>query len=163
MQLEWARQVVEHTGGDVFILAPLAVARQTQREGEKFGIAVTVCRSQADVRPGINITNYERCWSTSTRAFTGVVLDEQHLESLRWQNLHGDYRGIPAHAHWLACTATPAPNDHMELGNHAEFLGIMSRTEMLAMFFTHDGGDTSAWRLKGHAESEFWKWVCSWP
>lgn len=163
MQLEWARQVVEHTGGDVLILAPLAVARQTQREGEKFGIAVTVCRSQADVRPGINITNYEMLEHFDPRAFTGVVLDESSiLKAYDGKTRTAIIEAFQHTPYRLACTATPAPNDHMELGNHAEFLGIMSRTEMLAMFFTHDGGDTSAWRLKGHAESEFWKWVCSW-
>ncbi len=163
MQLEWAAQVVREAGGSVLILAPLAVARQTQREGVKFGIDVTVCRTQADVRPGINITNYEMLPHFDTSAFVGVVLDESSiLKSYDGKTRTAIIEAFSRTPYRLACTATPAPNDHMELGNHAEFLGIMSRVEMLAMFFTHDGGDTSVWRLKGHAESEFWKWVCSW-
>lgn len=163
MQLEWARHVCQETSGSVLILAPLAVAQQTRREGEKFGIGVTVCRTQADVQPGINITNYEMLPHFDPQAFAGVVLDESSIlkaydGKTRTQIIEA-FRLTP---YRLACTATPAPNDHMELGNHAEFLGVMNRTEMLAMFFTHDGGDTSVWRLKGHAESEFWKWVCSW-
>lgn len=163
MQLEWARHVCDHTGGNVLILAPLAVSQQTRREGEKFGIAINVARSQADVRPGITITNYEMLEHFDPSAFQGVVLDESSIlkaydGKLRTQIIEAFSRT----PYRLACTATPAPNDHMELGNHAEFLGVMNRTEMLAMFFTHDGGDTSKWRLKGHAESEFWAWVCSW-
>jgi DNA modification methylase len=163
MQLEWARHVCNHAGGNVLILAPLAVAQQTKREGEKFGIPVTVARSQADVQPGITITNYEMLPHFDPSQFVGVVLDESSI--LKAYDGKTRTAIIEAFGHTpyrLACTATPAPNDHMELGNHAEFLGIMSRTEMLAMFFTHDGGDTSKWRLKGHAESEFWKWICSW-
>lgn len=163
MQLEWAAQVVRETGGKVLILAPLAVARQTQREGVKFGISVTVCRTQADVQPGINITNYEMLPHFDPSAFVGVVLDESSiLKSYDGKTRTAIIESFSRTPYRLACTATPAPNDHMELGNHAEFLGILSRVEMLAMFFTHDGGDTSVWRLKGHAESEFWKWVCSW-
>lgn len=163
MQLEWARHVCEETGGDVLILAPLAVAQQTRREGSKFGIAVNVCRSQADVQPGINITNYEMLPHFDPSVFVGVVLDESSiLKSYNGKTRTAIIEAFARTPYRLACTATPAPNDHMELGNHAEFLGIMSRTEMLSMFFVHDGGDTSVWRLKGHAEKEFWKWVCSW-
>jgi DNA modification methylase len=163
MQLAWADQVCQHTGGDVLILAPLAVAQQTKREGDKFGIPVTICRSQADVKPGINIANYEMLPHFVPSHFAGVVLDESSiLKSYDGKTRTAIIEAFARTPYRLACTATPAPNDHMELGNHAEFLGIMSRTEMLAMFFTHDGGDTSKWRLKGHAEKEFWAWVCSW-
>lgn len=163
MQLEWSRHVAEHTNGNVLILAPLAVAQQTAREGEKFGIGVTVCRTQADVEQGINITNYEMLAHFDPRAFSVVVLDESSiLKSYDGKTRTAIIEAFGQTPYRLACTATPAPNDHMELGNHAEFLGIMSRVEMLAMFFTHDGGDTSKWRLKGHAEKEFWSWVCSW-
>jgi DNA modification methylase len=163
MQLEWAQHVCDETGGDVLILAPLAVAQQTRREGEKFGISVAVARSQSDVRPGITITNYEMLPHFDASHFAGVVLDESSiLKSYDGKTRTAITQAFGRTPYRLACTATPAPNDHMELGNHAEFLGIMSRTEMLAMFFTHDGGDTSKWRLKGHAEAEFWKWVCSW-
>jgi DNA modification methylase len=162
-QLAWADEVSRHTKGDVLILAPLAVAEQTKREGEKFGIPVTLCRSQEDVRSGLNVTNYEMLEHFHTGAFAGIVLDESSIlkahDGRTRQYITDCFSRTP---YRLACSATPAPNDHMELGTHAEFLGVMSRTEMLAMFFTHDGGDTSKWRLKGHAQSDFWKWVCSW-
>lgn len=166
MQLEWARLVCSYTTGNVLILAPLAVAQQTKREAEKFdvrGVNVTVCRKQDDVRPGINITNYEMLPHFDTSQFVGVVLDESSiLKAYDGKTRTAIIEAFSGTPYRLACTATPAPNDHMELGNHAEFLGVMSRVEMLSMFFVHDGGDTSKWRLKGHAESEFWKWVCSW-
>jgi hypothetical protein len=161
-QAEWANQVFEHTGVPVIAFAPLAVAQQTQREGLKFDIPVTICREQSDVQPGVNVANYEMLKHFDPRAFSGIVLDESSI-------LKGDgplrkaITEFAAHIPYrLACTATPAPNDHMELGNHAEFLGIMSKTEMLSTFFVHDGGETSKWRLKGHAEADFWKWVASW-
>jgi superfamily II DNA or RNA helicase len=111
----------------------------------------------------IIVTNYERLHYFNPSDFAGIVLDESSI----LKNFTGKYRTQIIEAFqstpWrLACTATPAPNDYMELGNHAEFLGVMSRTEMLSMFFVHDGGSTQSWRLKGHAESEFWKWLCSW-
>lgn len=162
-QLEWARQVCVKTSGNVLILAPLAVSYQTKTEGEKFGIPVTVCKDQFDVKPGINVTNYEKLQHFSPKEFAGVVLDESSIlksytGKIRTQIIES-FNQTPFR---LACTATPAPNDYMELGNHAEFLGVMSRVEMLATFFTHDGGETSKWRLKGHAETEFWKWLASW-
>ena len=163
MQLEWARLVSEHSSGDVLILAPLAVAEQTHREGAKFDVPVTVCRSQADVRPGVNITNYEMLEHFDPAHFAGVVLDESSIlksYSGKTRNLIID--SFAATPYKLACTATPSPNDHMELGNHAEFMGVMSRTEMLAMFFIHDGGETAKWRLKGHGAEKFWEWVASW-
>ena len=163
MQLEWAHQVHLHTGGSVLVLAPLAVAEQTKREGDKFGIPVTVCRSQADVQPGVNITNYEMLPHFVTSEFVGVVLDEssilKHFESKTRAMVIDNFAQTE---YKLACTATPAPNDYMELGNHAEFVGVMTRTEMLAMYFVHDGGETSKWRLKGHAEDVFWKWLTTW-
>ena len=163
MQLEWARHVTEHTVLPVLILAPLAVAQQTAREGAKFGVTVTICRSQGDVQPGVNITNYEMLQHFDPSVFAGVVLDESSIlksyDGKTRTAIIDAFRDTP---YKLACTATPAPNDHMELGNHAEFLGVMSRVEMLSMFFVHDGGDTSVWRLKGHAQRDFWSWVCSW-
>ena len=163
MQLEWARLVCEYTGGDVLILAPLAVAQQTYREGMKFGVPVTVCRTQADVLPGVNIANYEMLEHFDADHFAGVVLDESSIlksYNSKTRNLIVDLFARTPYK--LACTATPAPNDHMELGNHAEFIGVMSRTEMLAMFFIHDGGETAKWRLKGHGAERFWEWVASW-
>lgn len=147
----------------VLILAPLAVASQTAAEGVKFGVPVTVCQGVADLRPGVNITNYERLDKFTGQSFSGVVLDESSI----LKSFDGKVRNqiidfFSKTPFRLACTATPAPNDYMELGNHAEFLGIMSYTEMLAMFFVHDGGQTSKWRLKGHAEDVFWQWMGSW-
>lgn len=159
MQLEWARCVP----GDVLILAPLAVAAQTVREGKKFGIPVTRCQSQKDVRPGINIANYERLDAFDATKFAGVVLDESSiLKSYDGKTRTQIIEAFARTPFRLAATATPSPNDYMELGNHAEFLGVMTREEMLAMFFVHDGGETQKWRIKGHAEADFWKWVCEW-
>ena len=163
IQLEWSRRVVDYTNGDVMILAPLAVSLQTHREGQKIGINTTVCNSQKDVRPGINITNYEKMDKFDLSHFVGIVLDESSLlkgqTGVYKQQLIDSCSGIP---YRLCCTATPSPNDYMELGNHCEFLSVMSKTEMLATYFVHDGGDTSKWRLKGHAEKEYWKWVGTW-
>lgn len=162
MQLVWAKNIP----GRVLILAPLAVASQTIREGAKFGISATYCRDQQSADESgsqIIITNYEMLEKFDPTKYTGVVLDESSiLKSYtgKFRNLIIDsFQETP---YRLACTATPAPNDFMELGNHAEFLGAMSRVEMLSMFFVHDGGETQKWRLKGHAEEPFWKWLCSW-
>lgn len=164
MQLEWARHCVAYTNTPAIILAPLAVAQQTKREGEEMlGLDVHVCRSQADVRPGVNITNYEMLSHFTPEAFGCVVLDESSiLKSYDGSTRTALIEAFAATPFRLACTATPAPNDFMELGNHCEFLGAMTRTEMLAMFFVHDGGETQKWRLKGHAEADYWRWVCSW-
>ena len=163
MQIEWARQVSDNTGLPVLILAPLAVAQQTHREGVKFGTTVTVCRTQDDVMPGVNVTNYEMMEHFTPEEFGGIVLDESSiLKSYDGKTRTAIIEAFGQTPYRLACTATPAPNDHMELGNHSEFLGIMSRSEMLATFFVHDGGDTSKWRIKGHAEDVFWRWVASW-
>ena len=163
MQLSWADEIRKHTGGKILILAPLAVAPQTKEEGEKFGIPVNICESQDDVIDGINITNYEKIDKFVGSSFQAVVLDESSIlksfTSSTRNKLIDNFSGVPFR---LACTATPAPNDHMELGNHSEFLGVMTRTEMLSMYFVHDGGDTSKWRLKGHAEDVFWNWMASW-
>ena len=159
MQLEWARQIP----GPVLIFCPLAVANQTIREGKRLGITVNRAHDKSELTEGINITNYDRLEKFDLSAFTGIVLDESSiLKSIDGKTrtaLINQCQKIP---YRLACTATPAPNDFMELGNHAEFLGIMRKTEMLSMFFFHDGGETQNWTLKGHAEDAFWKWVCSW-
>lgn len=163
MQLEWARQVHQRTGGNVLVLAPLAVAHQTVREGAKFGIPCAFAATQAEVNPGITITNYEKLSHFDPVAFDGVVLDESSILKAYTGKIRNQIIESFAQTPFrLACSATPAPNDHMELGNHAEFIGVMTRTEMLAMFFVHDGGDTAKWRIKGHAKGKFWEWVCSW-
>ena len=163
MQLEWARHVTLKAKGPVLIFAPLAVSQQTHREGEKFGIAVNVCKDSDDVCDGINITNYERLDRFDLSRFAGIVLDESSIlksvDGATRTALIEQSQGI---RYRLACTATPAPNDYMELGNHSAFLGLMTQQEMLSMFFVHDGGETQKWRLKGHAEDAFWRWVCSW-
>lgn len=162
MQLEWANQIIAARGGSVLILAPLTVSAQTAQEGMKFGIHVTLCESADDVKPGINITNYEKLDKFKNCKFEGVVLDESSiLKSFTGATRNQIIDFFSSTPFRLACTATPAPNDFMELGNHSEFLGIMSYTEMLSMFFVHDGGQTSKWRLKGHAEEVFWQWMGS--
>lgn len=163
-QLEWARHVVDRTGKPVLILTPLAVAAQTEREAARFGIDAMVVSDASDVvRPTICITNYEKLHKFQPDAFGGVVLDESSiLKSYDGKTRTAIVESFRRTPYRLACTATPAPNDHEELGNHAEFLGVMSRTEMLASFFCHDGGETQVWRLKGHAERIFWQWVASW-
>lgn len=163
MELAWADAVHHETGKDILHLAPLAVSAQLAREAKKFSIAAQVVPFQSRVQSGINITNYQKIEHFDLSRFGGVILDESSI----LKSVDGHYRtklieacaSIPFR---LAATATPAPNDFMELGNHAEFLGVMSYTDMLATFFTHDGGDTQKWRLKGHAENEFWKWMASW-
>lgn len=163
MQLEWAHQVHQQTGGNVLVLAPLAVAHQTVREGGKFGIQCSFAATQAEVKPGITVTNYEKLAHFNPDSFDGVVLDESSILKAYTGKIRNQIiESFSLTPYRLACSATPAPNDHMELGNHAEFIGVMTRTEMMAMFFVHDGGDTAKWRLKGHARDKFWEWVCSW-
>lgn len=163
MQCEWARSVCEHEQGNVLILAPLAVSNQTVNEAAKFGIKVNYCKGTEDVKQGINITNYERLDKFDASDFAGVVLDESSilkaLSGKTKQEIIDKFYKTP---YKLACTATPSPNDYMELGNHSEFLGVMKSKEMLAMYFVHDGGEVSKWRLKGHAVNRFWEWVASW-
>ena len=158
MQLEWAN----HVPGPVFILAPLAVAQQTVREGKKFGIDIRYERALSKLFDQ-TITNYDMLEKFDASKYAGVVLDESSI----LKSYDGAFRNLIIESFSqtpfrLACTATPAPNDYMELGNHCEFLGVLTRTEMLSTFFVHDGGDTAKWRLKKHAQRDFWKWVCSW-
>jgi hypothetical protein len=162
-ELVWANKVAEHTGGRVLILAPIAVSSQTKREADRFGLACDLVASQADVSGPVAITNYEKLHKFDLASFAGVVCDEGGvLKSFDGKTRNALISGFVKTPYKLIGTATPAPNDHEELGNHAEFLGVMTRTEMLAEFFVHDGGDTSKWRIKGHARRAFWKWVCSW-
>lgn len=162
-QLEFADQVAKREGMPVLIVAPLTVGAQTLREAQKFGYSAAICRTQDDVTPGINITNYEMLQHFDGRSFAGVVLDESSILKNYTGKMRNQiiemFKDMP---YRLSCTATPSPNDYMELGNQVEFLGIMSRTEMLATYFIHDGSDTGKWRLKGHAEDRFWEWVSTW-
>lgn len=160
MELEWARQVSRF--GRVLILTPLAVSQQFVREGEKFAIDVKYLRADDGVTPVV-VTNYEMLQHFDPSAFVGVVLDESSIlkayDGKTRTAIIAAFQGTP---YRLAGTATPAPNDHTELGNHAEFLGIKTRVEMLAEYFVHDGETTMEWRLKGHARDIFWRWVASW-
>lgn len=163
-QLEWARQVTLHTGGTVLILSPLAVAGQTVREGNKFNIPVTYCREQADIQDhNIVVTNYERLEKFNPESFTGVVLDESSIlkayTGKTKQFIIDAFRNTP---YKLTCTATPAPNDHLELGNHADFLDVMPSNEMISRWFINDTMQAGNYRLKAHAASDFWRWLTSW-
>jgi hypothetical protein len=163
MELVWASAVHEYTRMPVMIHAPLAVTRQIEREADRFNLTATVVADQSEVVPGINITNYDKLHRFNTSVFGGIVLDEsgciKHHDAKTFRLLTDAYLRTPFK---LPASATPAPNDFTELGTHAEFLGICSRSEMLAEFFTHDGGETSVWRLKKHAKGLFWRWVASW-
>ena len=163
MLLQWSQKVHEHENKPILILAPLAVAQQTKREGEACGITVNVVRNQEQCVNGINITNYEMVDHFEPKQFVGIVCDESSAikdKSSKTRNMLQEmFRNTK---YKLCCTATPAPNDYMELGTHAEFLGVMKQTEMLATFFVHDGGETQKWRLKGHAEKKFFEWVAGW-
>lgn len=167
MELIWAQNVHVHTDGDILIMAPLAVGAQIVAEARVLlGIAVHVCKSQSDVRRGINVTNYDRLHLFDPEHFAGVVLDEsgviKHSDSKTFMSLT---KAFARTQYKLAATATPAPNDWTELGTHAEFLGVCTQDEMFAEFFTHDNGvvdSASDWRLKRHAAEQFWKWVASW-
>jgi len=162
-ELEYSRQVSDYTGKPVLILCPLCVAAQTKREGVKFNIDVNVCRSQRDVKDGVNIANYEMLEHFDASAFGGVVLDESSiLKSYMGKTkrlLVDSFRDVPFK---LVASATPSPNDQMELLNQAEYLGIMRSSEALSIWFIADQQQSGKYRLKGHAESDFWDWVSTW-
>lgn len=163
MQLSYGDIVHRETGGDLLILAPLAVASQTVAEGAKLGIAVQYCRTQADVKPGLNITNYEMLEHFDPSHFIGVICDESSiLKSYMGKTKRALVDAFASTPYRLCCTATPAPNDVMEIGNHAEFLGIMPAPEMLMRWFINDTMASGHYRLKGHAQKDFWAWVASW-
>jgi hypothetical protein len=168
MYLSWAKAVVEETKKPVLILNPLAVVGQTIEEGRRFGVDVLEWldefNSFQNVPEGIYITNYETLSSiTVLDDFAGIVLDESSiLKNFDGANKKLIIESFTDTPFKLACTATPSPNDDMEICNHAEFLGVGTRAEILAMYFTHDGGETAKWRLKGHAEDRFWEFVSQW-
>ncbi len=163
MQIEWARIVAETTELPVLIFAPLAVASQTIREARIIGVDVTSCKEQSDVTAGVNITNYDRLDRFDCSILGGIVIEESSILKATDGKTRTHLIEVAQSIRFrLACTATPAPNDVMELGNHADFLGVMKSAEMLATYFVHDGGETQKWRLKGHAEKSFWAWVSSW-
>ena len=175
MQLVWADHVQKWTGRRVLIVTPLAVAQQTVAEAAKWGIDdVAYAADQSQVKTRIVVVNYDRIDKIDMADFVAIVLDESGIiksqESATRRDLMERCAGVD---YRLCCTATPAPNDYVELGNHAEFLGVMSQKEMLSMWFVHDGGMrvTSAankgkpvadWRLKRHATRDFWRWIATW-
>jgi len=163
-QLEWCEQISKREKSPVLILAPLAVSGQTIQEAKKFGYEIErLDTGNYNLKPITYIINYDRLNDVDTSLFVGVALDEssilKNFEGKLRNKIVDGFRHTPYKSCW---TATPSPNDPMELGNHSEFLGLMSRNEMLSMYFIHDGGDTSKWRLKGHCEQKFWQWVSSW-
>lgn len=164
IELEFARQCAEETGKPSLILTPLAVAGQMVREGQKFGIDARQIREQSEVGAGVMVANYERLPKLDPQCFGAVVLDESSiLKSYAGRTRAAIQEAFEATRYKLAATATPSPNDHTELGNHAEFLGAMRQQEMLSKWFINDTGTASQeWRLKGHAQVNFWQWVASW-
>lgn len=164
VELEWADRIVGHTNKPVLFFAPLAVGLQHQREGERFGTEVKIAKDQSDINgAGIYITNYERLGKFDRHEFGGIVLDESSIV----KSFNGKIsRGLMDFANdmqWrLAATATPAPNDHMELGQHSQFLGAMPSNEMLARFFITDQSEMGKYRVKRHGVKPFWSWVASW-
>jgi hypothetical protein len=167
MQLAWAKAVHQYTGNRVLIVAPLCVSQQTVLEADKFGIGGVKYIREHEVETGIKVTNYEMIENfadgIAAGFYDGIILDEssilKHQTSKTREKIIQITRNIP---YRLSCTATPSPNDHMELGSQSEFLNIMSAAEMLAMFFIHDSGETSKWRLKGHGALKFWQWLSTW-
>lgn len=162
-QLAWADAVCKHENGKVLILAPLAVSKQTAQEAKKFGINCNLCECNEDVKDGINITNYEKLHKFDTSQFIGIVLDESSIIKSYSGKTTGELIDRFRFTKYkLACTATPSPNDFTELGNHAEFLNVMTMNEMLSMYFINDASNGNGWRLKGHSVSEFFKWIAEW-
>ena len=163
MQIAWADQVYRHTGGNVLTLAPLCVAQQTVCEAEKFGVEARYCRHQAESSSGVTVANYEMLEHFDAGQFAGVVLDEssilKNFTGATKRALIETFKNIP---YKLACTATPAPNDYLELGNHAQFLDVMDSNEMISRFFVNDSMQAGNYRLKGHAREVFWEWCASW-
>ena len=163
MQLAWADQVVQHTGQPVLILTPLAVSAQTVQEAKHFGIPGVVLAHEQSECGRISVTNYHKLHHFKASEFGGIVLDESSiLKSFQGKTKTLLTETFALTPYRLACTATPAPNDHLELGNHSDFLGIMPQKEMLARWFLNDIMGNMTWRLKGHAHKDFWRWVASW-
>lgn len=161
MQCEWAKHVQAHTSGSVLILAPLAVSQQTINEGLRIGVSIEKYAGQME--SGVFITNYDQIGNVDCSLFAGIVLDESSiLKNFEGATRNAIIDGFAGTRFKLACTATPSPNDPMELGNHSEFLNTMTRNEMLSMFFVHDAGETQKWRLKKPAVKPFYDWVSQW-
>lgn len=164
VELEWARQCAEKSNGRALILTPLAVARQIEREGLRFGYPIRVIRDASEVREGLNVCNYDRIDKLDPSAFGAVALDESGIiKNFTGKTTRALIEMFGQHRFKLSSTATPAPNDHMELGQHSEFCGVMASNEMLSMFFINDTSQASQeWRLKRHGVDAFWDWMASW-
>ena len=162
--LDWGRVIVEHTNRPVLMLAPLAVSGQHQREADKFSVDARAIREPEEVGSArVYITNYERLHKFNADDFSGVILDESSIvKAMMGKTSRALIETFSRTPYRLACTATPAPNDHVELGQHSEFLGVMAQNMMLNRWFLHDSADTGTWRMKGHAVLDFWNWVASW-
>lgn len=164
-QLMWGEQVHKHTGGKVLLLCPLAVQKQTLRESQKFAIdcPVAVCESQSDVADGISITNYDKLHLFDSSQFTGVILDEGSiLKAFTGATKRQLCKAFSETPYRLSCSATPAPNDRMEIGNQSEFLGVLPSAEMLQRWFINSGDKVGAYRLRKHGATDFWEWMASW-
>ncbi len=163
IELWWAQEAARLSNGRALILTPLAVARQIEAEGKRLGYDVRVIRSAADVRDGVNVCNYDRLDSLDAGAFGAVALDESSiLKSFTGRTSRALIESFDAHRWRMSATATPAPNDHMELGQQCEFLGVMPSTEMLMRWFISDQTEMGRYRLRGHAVRSFWDWVSTW-
>lgn len=162
-QVEWAKHVQAYTDDKVLIVSPLAVAHQTIQEAAKLGIQIQYIRSQSEANKGIYITNYDMLKEFDGGEWSGVVLDESSiLKAYTGQTKRMILSMFETVPYKLACTATPSPNDYLELGNHAEFLNVMRSNEMIQRWFINDTMQAGGYRLKKHAEEDFWKWVTSW-
>jgi hypothetical protein len=162
IELTWAENVVRQTNRPVLFFTPLAVGPQMVREGVKFGIECRQSRDGSFVK-GINVTNYEQMEKFNPDDFAGVVGDESGIvKNYDSKTRKGITKFVKKVRYRLLATATPAPNDWMELGSSSEVLGAMGRNQMLGMFFSNGGDDTQQWTLKGHAKERFWQWVCTW-
>ena len=162
-ELEWCRHAAEASNGKALILTPLAVARQIEAEGQRFGYDVRVIRSMDDVGDGINVCNYDRLHLLDPQAFGAVALDEASiLKSFDGKVSRSLIEAFAGYRWRMVATATPAPNDPTELAQYAEFCGVSTRSEMLVRFFINDAGDTKCWRLKGHAVRPFFDWMATW-
>lgn len=162
-ELEWCWHAAHASNGRALILTPLAVARQIEAEGKRWSYTIRVIREQAEAREGINVCNYDRLDKLDLPSFGAVALDESSiLKAFTGKTTRALIEALRGHRWRMAATATPAPNDHMELGNHAECLGIMPQADMLARWFINDSTRTGQWRLKRHAVDDFWDWMTSW-
>ena len=163
VELWWSQEAARLSNGMALILTPLAVARQIEREGLSLGYDVRVIRDQSEARPGVNVCNYDRLERLDPDEFGAVALDESSiLKSFTGKTSRALIEAFSGHRWRMSATATPAPNDHVEIAQQSDFCGVMSRDEMLVRWFINDTSDTGTWRLKGHGIRPFWDWVATW-